>query len=1023
MASCSRSDGACNLKGPHAHLRVFDPNVSSSSFRKRALDSSFIAASKSRRKSAGSLRSHRNSQQDVTDSRAGTPPDLREIINLVSDSESDTASSFSHGITDLMPDSEPEPDTDTLSNREVIDLTLDTTPHSGPSAQRKKRDPLTFHFAMGGSFKVEKLKCNVDDTVCHRCYITLWLLSRSPDEEEAGSFSPWLDAPEREPGYRAAACPFPGEVGEGWNDYICEKDCCPLCARLKGTKACFEASLNWSRRRWEDCKKTQPDKGLPYSHPLSIRPKHQERKNETNVDSIFDPQSFRLAWSHHLATFIYPSKASEDSQILRKFDYWRLRIEQGNALPLEIPGYDTHFYSPLLADDAKKCMALDGLEYGDPYMYPLDHSGSLCAFKVLKIWLEECLQDHPMCARATHLRKPARLLDVKASKDKGKTVKLISTAEAITEGERLRYTALSYCWGPEPHFRTTKATFQERQNGIEIDDLPIVLADAVHITRTMNLQYVWIDALCIIQDDFSDWETEAVKMGEIYAAAEFTISALSSANNRQGLLQPRKRDCFSVGTVRLPDSPNGPKETRLFFRHDPIEPDVEIYRGPLSSRSWTLQERLLSPAIVHYGRDQIIWECNHGGIKSETTYCGVLDPLRQSLLKSAKSAEERQGPGKTVRDRLQHLYHGSKPEDQVGLRGYWSHENEGEGDELDALDSEVDFADRPSRSDRAPKISYAGAFGDLERLLGEPEKVEEIYQYAVWHRIIEEYSERHITKVDDRLPALYGIAQRMNNSELCQGPFAAGHWREDFPRGLLWVTGRDGYPILTNEFPLDRKKARCLPSWSWMHCGLPIQHGITHPSESELKSCLRTGPDFLPSRELPKSADDLVQKLPISQAQIRLTAFLQPVNRKTVENAAYYNTLTSRSHGWEENDLKGGGRALWFMDDKTLYEGLESLPEDASVGRYDLCCVRIAQWQTATDSPDFNTAVYYLVLQNLGNEFHDEDDEPLDLYKRLGLLKLQDVKNTAIEQPWTEVYSKNGQRILGPGRWKEFLLI
>ncbi|MCJ1473631.1 hypothetical protein MMC13_002282 [Lambiella insularis] len=198
------------------------------------------------------------------------------------------------------------------------------------------------------------------------------------------------------------------------------------------------------------------------------------------------------------------------------------------------------------------------------------------------------------------------------------------------------------------------------------------------------------------------------------------------------------------------------------------------------------------------------------------------------------------------RDRLNFMYHGSLPEDTVHIRGSYEADPDNEG---------------------------IRSYRSCAEVLREPIKTVESDPYAVWHWIIEEYSERFITKVSDRLPGLYSIAQRLSKLGLSHGRFAVGHWEEDFPRGLLWASHTDDTPLLSNTHN-SRKRAPHLPTtWSWGNCGLPISHAITKHAEGELKSCLRCQANFLGARELDHYGYD--HKPPVSWAQVRLTGFVQ----------------------------------------------------------------------------------------------------------------------------------------------------
>jgi len=64
---------------------------------------------------------------------------------------------------------------------------------------------------------------------------------------------------------------------------------------------------------------------------------------------------------------------------------------------------------------------------------------------------------------------------------------------------------LSYCWGKDGHVVTTKKDLTQHMQAIDLQSLPTTLRDAVPITRLLGFRYLWIEALCIAQDDDEDW--------------------------------------------------------------------------------------------------------------------------------------------------------------------------------------------------------------------------------------------------------------------------------------------------------------------------------------------------------------------------------------------------------------------------------------------------------------------------------------------------------------------------------------
>ena len=105
----------------------------------------------------------------------------------------------------------------------------------------------------------------------------------------------------------------------------------------------------------------------------------------------------------------------------------------------------------------------------------------------------------------------------------------------VSNGETARYLCLSHCWGELPsHIRTERTTLMDHCGSIPSSHLSKTFRDAIDITRRLRLRYIWIDALCIVQDDKKDWEREAVRMGQYYSSAALVIAATSSRDGNGG---------------------------------------------------------------------------------------------------------------------------------------------------------------------------------------------------------------------------------------------------------------------------------------------------------------------------------------------------------------------------------------------------------------------------------------------------------------------------------------------------------
>ncbi|KAH8645875.1 heterokaryon incompatibility protein-domain-containing protein, partial [Tricladium varicosporioides] len=166
---------------------------------------------------------------------------------------------------------------------------------------------------------------------------------------------------------------------------------------------------------------------------------------------------------------------------------------------------------------------------------------------------------------------------------------------------------LTYCWGNAKITKTTTRNISEYKQEIKFGSLSKVFQDAIIVTRKLGFRYIWIDALCIIQDSKDDWEKEAALMTEVYSNAAITLSAAVSVSGCEGLFSPRR----PLNSARLMfKGTNGAPDGFCSFTAVSAKTfGDDVLKGALSVRGWTLQERLLSRRIIHFGRDQLHWEC------------------------------------------------------------------------------------------------------------------------------------------------------------------------------------------------------------------------------------------------------------------------------------------------------------------------------------------------------------------------------------------------------------------------------
>jgi hypothetical protein len=151
----------------------------------------------------------------------------------------------------------------------------------------------------------------------------------------------------------------------------------------------------------------------------------------------------------------------------------------------------------------------------------------------------------------------------------------------------------------------------EFQSSIDEASMPQTYTDAILLCRRLGIQYLWIDALCILQDSRPDWELEDPRMAEVYGHAHLTISATSASSATQGCLS--SRDAVDVTSVLL-GTVSHHDEVYPVYLFEPIfqemrDVELRLESEPLMSRAWALQERMLSQRIVYFTAAGVLWQC------------------------------------------------------------------------------------------------------------------------------------------------------------------------------------------------------------------------------------------------------------------------------------------------------------------------------------------------------------------------------------------------------------------------------
>jgi hypothetical protein len=121
-----------------------------------------------------------------------------------------------------------------------------------------------------------------------------------------------------------------------------------------------------------------------------------------------------------------------------------------------------------------------------------------------------------------------------------------------SRGEIAAYICLSHCWGKSQHITTELSTLSARKAKITWNELPKNFQNAIVFTRGLHIRYIWIDSLCIIQNDPTDWSKQASKMPEIYENAYVTLAATFSSDSSTGCFT-RADGCYKAQAFAVED--------------------------------------------------------------------------------------------------------------------------------------------------------------------------------------------------------------------------------------------------------------------------------------------------------------------------------------------------------------------------------------------------------------------------------------------------------------------------------------
>jgi hypothetical protein len=387
----------------------------------------------------------------------------------------------------------------------------------------------------------------------------------------------------------------------------------------------------------------------------------------------------------------------------------------------------------------------------------------------VRAWMTECTSKdyHQLCSRALEAIElspylPTRVIEVTPFSDiEGrKRYRLIETASSVLKDQR--YATLSHVWGAnqQPLYRTLRNNYHERLcNGVLRNDLPACFQDAIDVAETLAIPYIWIDSLCIIQDDEIDCPVEAGSMDQVYSNSFLNLSATASSSSKDRLPSVAKND--HLQEPRFVSTEWKGRYKGLYQIFDPQLWSDRVESTRLASRGWVFQERALAPRVLHFGFDQVLWECAESERAEELPH-GI--PLRSTA---------------------------------TGREGFKWHLN---------MD---------------PWQNVAARYGTAT-VLPQKTPMQHADLHKKWSTVLSQYTRCELTRASDKLVAISGIAKVL--ADRFNDTYMAGLWQSNLIGGLCWRlpqmrrTTQDLIPsyIYARRWEISRRlEGNGAPSWSW----------------------------------------------------------------------------------------------------------------------------------------------------------------------------------------------------------------
>ncbi|KAJ4292692.1 hypothetical protein N0V90_009355 [Kalmusia sp. IMI 367209] len=337
-------------------------------------------------------------------------------------------------------------------------------------------------------------------------------------------------------------------------------------------------------------------------------------------------------------------------------------------------------------------------------------------------------------------------------------------------------------------FTDEVTTLKAHKKMIAWDTLPRTFQEAALFTKSLGVRFLWIDSLCIVQDDASDKLKASQELGGIFGNALLTLAATSAVDPSKGLFAPTTppfkiqatdskgslsrvyvREQPSHFNFKAPFSASSMDEWELPFNTS----NEANARTPLFRRAWAYSERLLSSRVLYFTDSEMILECQ------ETYQCECERIVNANYDQRTTYTLKQEFAGVVAKGR-------SRDEDKSSNNG---------DKRIDSLVTQV------------AATTLTGGLGTMVA------KRTDVLQ--LWSNIVTEYTARSLTQDTDRLLAISEIANCL--SKAMHSGYIAGQWTSS-TLGLLWYPNEGTHCRRPMHDP-----GRNVPSWSWASIeGSPI---------------------------------------------------------------------------------------------------------------------------------------------------------------------------------------------------------